>query len=266
MRNRNGWILGDIVYSTPVVVGAPSIGSVPPEATGDCSCDCLNDEACQKQCFYCYRYKNLYRKKVVYVGANDGSLHAFLLGEWDEDNNKWVYEAGQDPDNDNHKIGDELWAYVPSNLLSRMKELAKPSYGTDGGCQHCYMVDLSPEAWDVYIRVDTDNDGSLDDETPQWRTVLIGGERGGGDVYFAIDVTDPTDPKVLWEYSVIRNMLVYISNQYQFPFSYDEYMKLKNVPFSWSVPYVGKLQFPMSATYAYYLRLPLDPNPPSGYG
>ena len=44
-------------------------------------------------------------------------------------------------------------------------------------------------------------------KTWPWRTVIIGGERGGGDTYFAIDVTDPYQPVVLWEYSVLKNMI-----------------------------------------------------------
>ena len=85
-RDRDGWVLGDIVYSTPIVVGTPSLGAVPEEAVGDCSCNCSADmENCAKQCFYCYRYKYMHRKKVIYVGANDGMLHAFLAGYWFED-------------------------------------------------------------------------------------------------------------------------------------------------------------------------------------
>ncbi len=262
MRNRNDWLLGDIVYSTPVVVGAPSLASVPRELAGqNCNCTCIlgvnND--CAKRCFYCYRYQKLHRKKVVYVGANDGMLHAFVVGKWVEgdnpdtsavENGYWTY----DPDKDS-EIGTELWAYIPSNLLSELKYLAKPNYGSEGGCQHRTMVDLSPSAWDVYI--DHDGDGNK-----EWRTVIIGGERGGGDVYFAIDVTDPDSPQILWEYSVIRNMLVYKSGTYEFPFTYQDYLELKNLPLSWTTPYVKPFKFPedMSNNYAYNLKKPMDPS------
>lgn len=241
MRQRDGWFLGDIVYSTPVVVGTPSLASVPKQiANQNCDCTCVNEQGevdnnCAKSCFYCYRYKNLHRDRVVYVGANDGMLHAFLVGKWD--NQKWIHDP-----NENNDIGKELWAYIPSNLLSELKCLAKPSYGTEGGCQHRTMVDLSPEAWDVYIRIDTNNDGSLENEIPQWRTILIGGERGGGDVYFVIDVTDPHNPKVLWEYSVLRNMANINGNHINFPYSNKTiYRQIKNVAASWSKPYVGRL-------------------------
>jgi type IV pilus assembly protein PilY1 len=57
-RDRSGWILGDIVHSKPVLVGAPSNFSV--------------DE--DYQSFMTY-YAD--RPRMAYVGANDGMLHAF---------------------------------------------------------------------------------------------------------------------------------------------------------------------------------------------
>ena len=183
---------------------------------------------------------------MVYVGGNDGMLHAFVAAVWvdsdgpegDNDLGHWAYDPQE-----NAQIGKELWAYIPSNLLSELKELARTDYGTDDGCPHRTMVDLSPQAWDVFI----DPTGANNPDNREWRTVLIGGERGGGDVYFAIDVTDPDNMKVLWEYSVLRNLV-----QLQSPDSTNDtavwpyrdlsiYDQVKNLPISYSVPYVGKL-------------------------
>jgi type IV pilus assembly protein PilY1 len=262
-RDRAEWILGDIVYSTPVVVQSPSLSSVPTAATGDCGdvceagCDCPSD--CAKSCFYCYRECLQYRKKVIYVGANDGMLHAFVAGVWwsdpnateNDDKSHWIYDPDE-PDSKcrdevctgKEEIGRELWAYIPSNLLSKVKELAKQSYGTPDGCPHRFMVDLSPQAWDVFI----DPDG-IGPQPRQWRTVLVGGERGGGDTYFALDVTDPDNPIVLWEFSAFRNLVQVTGSDTSFqatlPYAgkniYDE---VKGLPMSWSVPYVGKLKIP----------------------
>ncbi len=300
-RDRSSWILGDIVYSAPVVVGEPSVASVAKELAEE---SCENFTACESysteaacdshstycswdsdnnkcevnwnsnevnKCFYTYVYTNRYRKKMVYVGANDGMLHAFVTGVWWEDpeplvdgdgdhitdESHWIYNPNEPNDKcdgetctGREQVGKELWAYVPSNLLSELKELARPTYGTVNGCAHRTLVDLSPNAWDVYIRVDTDNDGSLEDETPQWRTVLLGGERGGGDVYFAIDVTDPDNPRVLWEFSTLRNMVMVHStgtNKYKAVLPYQDittYEQMKIFPTSWSVPYVGRLEIP----------------------
>lgn len=249
------WPLGDIVYSTPVVVGPPSVGSVAPGVAGNCECD-WSSEACRKQCFYAYRASQDKRKKVVYVGANDGMLHAFVVGKWDEDAGAWVYDPSKDSE-----IGQELWAYIPSNLLSEVKELAKADYGLESGCAHRFMVDLSPHAWEVYI--DHDKNGQR-----EWRTVLVGGQRGGGDVYFAIDITEPENPHLLWEYPVFRNMVQIYQNGastvetmlYRPKSVYDQ---VKNLPVSWSVPYVGRLKLPDGVSFdAQDPVSPLQPGTP----
>lgn len=187
LRDRDGWLLADIVYSTPVVVGPPRLGDV---STRDANGDQ----------FLAYRNDNIHREKVIYVGANDGMLHAFLMGKYDDANDKWIYDPSEDSE-----IGRELWAYLPSNMLTEVKELAKTSYG-QGGCAHRSTVDLAPRSWEVYIK--SDDCTNPDSQGRCWRTVLVGGERGGGDVYFAIDVSNPRSPKLLWEYSVLKSRVV----------------------------------------------------------
>lgn len=269
-RKRDGWVIGDIVYSTPVVVQSPSLASIPPDvAAASCSSDCATGcepiTECAQKCFYCYRELQKTRKKMIYVGANDGMIHAFVAGVWWQDPNPevdadgdgvkdeshWIYdpyEPNSSCENQNctgkELVGNEQWAYIPSNLLSKLKELARPSYGTIDGCQHRFMVDLSPQAWDVFI----DPDGS-GPEPKQWRTILLGGQREGGDVYFALDVTDPDNPKVLWEFPVFRNMVRIFDNgsnfQAEFPYrSKNLYNEVKALPMSWSIPYVGQLKIP----------------------
>lgn len=258
-RDRHGWALGDIVYSTPVVVGPPSISSVDPHMAGDCSCSCSGTQTeiddCAQKCFYCFREKQSRRKKMVYVGANDGMLHAFVVGVWDNNTSKWIY----DPNNNTlgSLIGKELWAYVPSNLLSQLHALARCDYGHPSGCAHRTMVDLSPVAWDVFI----DHDGN---GTREWRTILLGGERGGGDVYFAVDVTDPDAPKVLWEYPVLRNFVSDPDNG-NMPFVDNAiYNQLATMPVSWTTPYVGALNVPNGVCFEAKPRVePLTPGTPS---
>jgi type IV pilus assembly protein PilY1 len=156
---------------------------------------------------------------MVYVGANDGMLHAFLLAKYREvtkadgtTEKKWIYDPAEDPDTSGPKIGEELWAYIPSNLLTELKNLEDSNYGV-GDCKHRPMVDLSPRSWEVFIKsancpAKTTHPELTDDLGRCWRTVVVGGERGGGDMYFALDVTDPHNPEVLWEYSVFRNRIV----------------------------------------------------------
>ncbi|RZU00525.1 pilus assembly protein [Rivibacter subsaxonicus] len=101
------------------------------------------------------------RQAMVYVGANDGMLHAL-----------------------NAVTGDEMWAFVPSAVLPNLYKLADKNYAA----KHQYYVDSSPVAGDVKI-------GGV------WRTLLVGGLGAGGRAYYALDVTDPANPKALWQFS-----------------------------------------------------------------
>ncbi len=117
------------------------------------------------------------REGVIYIGANDGMLHGFRESD-----------------------GKEVLAYVPYALFST-DATAGLHYLTDPGYIHRYYVDLSPAVSDV--RIKTTPSGPT-----AWRTILIGGLRGGGRGLFALDITDPgkftdtyADDLVLWEFS-----------------------------------------------------------------
>jgi type IV pilus assembly protein PilY1 len=99
------------------------------------------------------------RPATLYVGANDGMLHAF-----------------------NANTGQEMWAYVPTMVMPKMYLLADENYAV----KHTYFVDGSPTVMDAYFG------GS-------WHTVLVAGLNGGGRGVYALDVTDPNNPKTLWE-------------------------------------------------------------------
>jgi type IV pilus assembly protein PilY1 len=151
-------ILGDIVNSSPVVVG---------EAKGQYS-DSTDPG------YEAFKATTASRKKMVYVGANDGMLHAF-----------------------DEASGNELWAYIPSFVYSSdpdkgLRMLTKK----DPFFKHQMFVDSTPVAADVNIG------GS-------WKTILVGGLGKGGKGYYAIDVTSPSSissesdaaAKVLWEFT-----------------------------------------------------------------
>jgi Tfp pilus tip-associated adhesin PilY1 len=105
--------------------------------------------------------------ETVFIGTNDGMLHAF-----------------------NAKDGTERWAYIPSPMLNRLRYLADSNYSAAD--QHKYYVNASPTVADVCF----DPCGAND-----WHTILVGSYAGGGKGYFALDVTDPTHPVGLWEFS-----------------------------------------------------------------
>ena len=105
------------------------------------------------------------RQAVLYVAANDGMLHALKVS-------------------DDATGGTELWAYVPSTVIPQLYRLADTDYES----KHRFYVDGAPVVADVY-------DGS------EWRTLLVGGLGKGGQGYYALDVTDPANPKSLWEFT-----------------------------------------------------------------
>jgi len=178
------WKLGDIVYSTPTTVSAPRERY-----------DLLYGDV-SYQAYY-NKYKN--RRNVVYVGGNDGMLHAFNAGFYNagDDISTTDVEHGYFDAGAGKSLGEELWSYVPYELLPHLKWLTMPEY------THVYYVDLKPKITDAQIFTpDADHPNG-------WGTVLIGGMRMGGrtitdnngqifqSAYFIMDITNPENPPVL---------------------------------------------------------------------
>ncbi|MGH7210576.1 MAG: pilus assembly protein, partial [Acetobacteraceae bacterium] len=132
-RNRTHK-LGDIVDSSPLYIGAPN-------------------GPWQVASYIAFEgaYRN--RQPMIYVGANDGMLHAF-----------------------NSSTGNEMFAFIPNSVFHNLVKLVNPYYNP----QHVFYVDATPEATDIQF-----SDHS-------WHTVLFGSERAGGNSIFALDVTDPS--------------------------------------------------------------------------
>lgn len=110
------------------------------------------------------------RAGTVYVGANDGMLHAFAAD-----------------------TGKERWAYVPSMIISKMWKLADSNYGYS----HINFVNGSVTVSDACFAPNCEIAATAAD----WHTILVGGLNGGGRGYFALDVTDPASPTLLWEFT-----------------------------------------------------------------
>lgn len=108
---------------------------------------------------------NTSRAGTVYMGANDGMMHAF------------------DAD-----TGAERWAYVPSMVIPNLWILADKDYAT----KHTNFVNGSPITSDVCV-------SSCDSDSAVWKTILVAGLNGGGRGYYALDITNPTTPILLWE-------------------------------------------------------------------
>jgi hypothetical protein len=124
-----------------------------------------------------------FRDQVLYVGAEDGLLHAILAGRWSATDGGYDHTAAD--------CGRELWAYLPGSLLPFLADAAAEPTRDLSPVQ----VDGSPAVSDLFF--DSDGDGWR-----EWRTVLVGtasvpAENRG--VVFALDVTDPRAPRLLWE-------------------------------------------------------------------
>jgi type IV pilus assembly protein PilY1 len=143
-------VLGDLVDSRPAVVNVP-LRHYADTPIGPAY-----------QSYATFAANNASRESVIYVGGNDGMLHAF-----------------------DATTGNELWAYIPRMLLPRLYALADVAYPT----QHQFFLDGSPEVADVL----SPGDGT-------WHTILVEGLNDGGRGYFALDVTNPTSPQFLWEF------------------------------------------------------------------
>lgn len=101
------------------------------------------------------------RAKRIYVGANDGMLHGF-----------------------NADTGEETFAFIPTAVHEKLNRLSAVKYV---GGAHQFYVDGTPVVADALIN-------------GAWKTILIGTLRAGGKGLFALDITDPANVKLLWEF------------------------------------------------------------------
>ncbi len=88
--------------------------------------------------------------------------------------------------------GDEKWAYIPSVLLGKLKN----DRTDENAPQDFAAVDGSPTAVDVYY-----DPPNIDGTAKQWRTILASPGGKGGKYIFALDITDPVNWSVLWEFT-----------------------------------------------------------------
>ncbi len=173
--------LGDVVNSSPVFVGKPSLSwpskapfPIPPTSGNpDYTYSTWINQGTQTDGSL---VKD--RMPVVYVAANDGMLHGFRTEQ--------TAPTATPPSAD---AGEEVLAFIPStttgtNNNDGLHYLANPSYA------HHFYVDLNPALSDVYIKHRNTTTGSVT-PTEEWRTVLVGGKGAGGNTMFMLDVTDP---------------------------------------------------------------------------
>lgn len=170
-------LLGHIVHSTPVYVGAPDSPLALP-GYNDFRTQNIGDSPSG----------NKDRAGRIYVGANDGMVHAFDAA-----------------------TGDEVFAYIPSMVLDGLSSLKNNVAN--------YFVDGELAEGDMDFTEDSD------DSTYNWRSLVVGGLGSGGKGFFALDVTGAdlsletstsgNDNKILWEKDGSDNDMGHIHGQAQ---------------------------------------------------
>jgi type IV pilus assembly protein PilY1 len=83
--------------------------------------------------------------------------------------------------------GEEVWAFMPRTSMAAQKTLRNNSAGD----KHPYTIDGAPVA---YIE-DRDFDGNIEASDRVW---LFVGLRRGGKTYYALDVSNPEMPRLMW--------------------------------------------------------------------
>lgn len=159
---RFGNALGDIYHATPVNVSGPS--------------SFIRDES-----YTAYRNSQNARTPMLLVATNDGQLHGFKSD---------VASLTQN----------ELWSFIPPAVMPRIPALY--------GGAHAPLMDAAPVVRDVawkgsgttpWGRARADiKDGGGTGAVALWHTVAVGGLTSGGG-YYALDITDPNNPKFLWQ-------------------------------------------------------------------
>ena len=153
--------LGAVVSATPAIMDPPSLDP-PPDPDYPAFVDANKD-----------------RRSLLFVGANDGMIHAI-----------------------DGRTGVEVWAFIPFNLLPKLKTL-RDGQGIDG---FDYFVDSSAKVADVKIGGD-------------WKTMVVFGQGAGGTFYQAFDATLPgIAASISPESDNVSSLLSYFNSTSRIPF------------------------------------------------
>ncbi len=164
-------ILGDSLHAQSTLVGGPSRTLY------------LRDEVRDEDRSDGYKEffdKHRTRRRMLYVPANDGQIHAIDAGNFSEEQ--------APPDEPPYRTpfdlgtGQEVFSYIPRLMLPHVRRLTETT-------DHELGIDDTPVRDDFFI--DPRHDGIPTVTEREWRTVLVGGLREGGSGYYALDVTQP---------------------------------------------------------------------------
>lgn len=175
-----GWLLGDTLHAKPAIVNY-NIYRIADNSTDLGNGNRYQEDTCPSN-WSTVTADFTDNKTIIFAGTNDGQLHAF------SDCN-----------------GEELWSFIPDNLLPQLKRLHDPV--------HTYYMDASPAIYTY----DKNHDGTID--SSEDKVIMIVGQRRGGSrdtnvddvdstnlntdasfgAYYVLDITIPDQPHFLWK-------------------------------------------------------------------
>lgn len=186
LRGRS-WVLNDLLHSRPFAINYGARGSGSDYST-------TNPDI------------------RILTGSNDGFMHMLR-------NTK-----PNDTSNANDTDGVETWAFMPKEVMPIVQTLVT----NDASTKHPYGVDGAPTAY----LLDANGDGNIDPTSCATiagssycdKVWLFFGLRRGGSAYYALDLTNPDEPKLMWK---ITNTTTGFTEMGQ----------------SWSTPKIGMMLF-----------------------
>lgn len=159
--------LGSVYHSTPAIATAPR--------------ELLRDDS-----YAAFVTQQVKRPLMLYTATTDGQLHAFKISASDP----------ADAFKVNELINNELWSFFPPTVLPNLLG----SYD-----RQAVLLDGAPVIADVAGQV---VNATLPpvyerrrDVAVKWSTVLVAGGGAAGGFYYALDITNPSQPRFLWQLS-----------------------------------------------------------------
>ena len=199
--SSDGWKLGAVYHSNPVLITAP-------------------DYTYSSTSYQAFKTEYDERQQVLVAGANDGMLHGFDAGSYGSGPGSTANTYG-------YGTGAELFGYIPPDFFNAMvcpsntsltvsklacwyelSQINTSQFNVEKYYQDFEFVDGPPYVSDVFFNNLNNHNYPINQNSLQdsWHTVLVGGERNGGDSYFALGLTNPANlkngyPDPLWDFS-----------------------------------------------------------------
>lgn len=225
--NLENWMLGDPFHGNPALVTTPNPFFYDPR---DCGTSYNSFSST-------YQRSAASGKQLVLVGANDGQLHAFRTGNTGDVSIPSDCTTG----------GDEVWSFIPPNLLQKLQEEAynNASDRADLTQFHDYFVDGPLQITNAWIPSSWSSGTSKNPS--DWHTIAVIGEGDGSGAYlwsssstcyststsgfsssysttypyycgyYALDVTNTTSsnmPTLLWNLQPTASQALYLAQSW----------------------------------------------------